>query len=107
MLHMGAESKVVQKLRYQVDNWDEQQELLEKPEEPLEKMDTAQHQHVQLCSPFTHHPTISAYSVVLHREHGITDFLESFSLFLERHNLDPDIHSYKVSLSLSTVVSIY
>ena len=99
MLHMEAESEVIQKLRCQVDNWDEQQELLENPEEPLEKMD-ATHQHVQLCAPATLHSTISAYSVTLHQEHGITDFLESLSSFLERHSLDPDIHSYKVSLSL-------
>ena len=97
---MEAESEVIQKLRYQVDNWDEQLELLETPEEPLEKMDATHHQHVQLCSPVTQHSTISAYSITLHQEHGITDFLESLSLFLERNNLDPDIHSYKVSLSL-------
>ena len=103
---MEAESEVIQKLRYQVDSWDEQQELLKSPEEPLGKMN-ATHQHVQLCSPFIHHPTISAYSVVLHQEHGISDFLESLSLFLKRHNLDPDVHSYKVSLSLSSFVSTY
>ena len=104
---MEAESEVVQKLRYQVDNWDEQQELLKSPEVPLERMNAIHHHHVQLCSPFTHHPTISAYSVTLHQEHGIPDFLELLSLFLKRCNLDPDVHSYKVSLSWSSFVSIY
>ena len=72
MLHMEAESEVIRKLRYQLDNWDEQQELLKKPERfPEESL--SHHQHVQLCSPDTNSTTISAYNLIIHREHEILD----------------------------------
>lgn len=100
MLHMKTESEVIQKLRYQVDYWDEQQDLQPDPEKLPKKMDSNIQQHVQLCSPDTNHTTISAYNVTLHREHGITNFLESLSLFLKRNNLEPDVYSYKVGLNL-------
>lgn len=97
MLRMGTESEVIQKLRYQVDNYDEQQELLQ-GSEGLSEVDSYSQQHVKLCSPNTNRTTISAYSVTLQLEHGITDFLGSLSQFFERNNLESDIYSCKVGL---------
>jgi hypothetical protein len=101
MLHMDSESEVIRKLRYQVDNWDEEQEHLKGPERSSNRMDPSLHQHVQLCSPDTNCITISAYSVTIYQEHGITDFLGPLSFFFKRHNLNPDVQSYKVGLILS------
>ena len=96
---MGTELEVIRKLQYQVDNYDEQQGLLQGSEGSPEK-DSSPQQHVQLCSPNTNRTTISAYSVTLQQEHGIANFLESLSLFLEKNNLESDVHSYKVGSSL-------
>ena len=100
MLHMATELEVIRKLRYQVDNYDEQQELLQGSEELSGKMGSNPQQHIQLCSPDTNRTTISAYSATIHQEHGITDFLESLSLFFERNSLESDVYSYKVSVNL-------
>ena len=97
---MKAESEAIQKLRYQVDNWDQQQELLEGSGRQSRKMDLSLHQHVQLCSPDTNCTTISTFNVSIHREHGIINFLESLSFFFKRHNLCPDVQSYKVGFKL-------
>ena len=94
MLHMGTESEIIRKIRYQVDYYDEQHGVLPK------RKDSNPQQHIQLCSPNTNRTTISAYSVTLQQEHGITDFLESLSLFFERNNQETDVYSYKVGLSL-------
>jgi hypothetical protein len=75
MLHMGTESEVIRKLRYQVDNWDEQQELLKDPQRLSKMIDPSSHQHVQLCSPETNCTTIRAYKITIHQEHGIATFL--------------------------------
>ena len=99
MLHMAAESEVIRKLRYQVDNWDEQQVLLQYSEGLSENIGSNPQQHIQLCSPDPQCTTPSAYHTTLHQEHGITDFLESLSLFLEKNSLEPDVHSYKVDLN--------
>jgi len=99
MLHMATESEVIQKLRYQVDNYDEQQGLLQGSEE-FSKMASDSYQHILLCSPNTNQTTISAYNVSIHREHGITGFIESLSSFLKRNNLESDLHPYNVGLSL-------
>lgn len=100
---MEAESEVIRKLRYQVDNWDEQQDLFKGPGSLPDEVGSGPHQHVQLCSPDTNCSTISAYNVSIHREHGITDFLELLSFFFKRHNLGLDVQSYKVGLNLSTL----
>jgi hypothetical protein len=89
---MKTKSEVIQKIHYQVDNWDDQQELLRGTGKPTEKKATTHHQHVQLCSPNSNQATISAYSVTLHREHGISDFLESLSLFLGVRATLPQLH---------------
>jgi hypothetical protein len=81
---MEAESEVNQKLHYQVDNWDEHQELLKGPQRQSQKMDPILHQHAQLCSPYINCTSISAYSVTIHWEHGITDFLVSLSVVYSR-----------------------
>ena len=86
MLHMATESEVIQKLRYQVDNYDEQQELLLSSDQLSKEIASDPHQHVQLCSPATNQTTTDAYNITLHREHGITDFLESLSLFFQKNN---------------------
>jgi len=100
MLHMAAESEVIRKLHYQVDNYDEQQELLQGSKQLSKEMASDPYQHVQLCSPDTNKTTISAYNITLHQEHGITDFLESLSSFFKRKNWEPDVYSYNVSLNL-------
>lgn len=100
MLHMATEAEVIRKLRYQVDNFDEQQELCEGSGEFSKRVAPDPNHRVQLCAPDTNKTTISAYGVTLHREHGITDFLESLSLFFKRGGLEPDVYSYKVCLNL-------
>ena len=97
---MATEAEVIRKLRYQVDNFDEQQELLEGSEGFFKGAAPDPNHHVQLCAPDTNRTTISAYNVTLHREHGIKNFLESLSLFFKRGGLEPDIYSYKVCLNL-------
>jgi hypothetical protein len=94
---MAAESEVIRKLRYQVDNYDEQQELLLGSDQLSKRMAPNPHQHVQLCSPDANQTTISAYNTSLHREHGITDFPKSLSSFFKRNNWEVDIYSYDVS----------
>ena len=100
MLHMATESEVIQKLRYQVDNYDEWQELLRDSEEVPRKSHSNPQHHAWLCSPETNCATINAYNITLQWEHGITDFLGSLSSFLKRNNLDSDVGSYKVGLNL-------
>ena len=102
---MATELEVIRKLCYQVDNYDEQQELLQSSEELSGKMGSNPQQHIQLCSPDTNCTTISAYIVTIHQEHGITDFLGSLSLFFERNSLESDVYSYKVSVSLRCRIS--
>jgi hypothetical protein len=97
---MAAESEVIQKLRYQVDNYDEQRKLLQDSEKSSEEMASDSHQHIQLCSPDRNRTTISAYSITLHQEHGITDFLESLSSLFKRSNWNSDIYSSEVSFDL-------
>jgi hypothetical protein len=96
---MAAESEVIQKLRYQVDNYDEQQELLQSSER-LSRTASDSHQHVQLCSPDTNQTTMSAYNLTLQLEHGITDFSESLSWLFKRSSWEADIYSYKVGLNV-------
>jgi len=103
---MAAESEVIRKLRYQVDNYDEQQELLQGSKQLFKEMASGPHQHVQLCSPDTNKTTISVYNITLYQEHGITDFLESLSSFFKRNNWEPDVHSYDVS-SFLRYLSLY
>ena len=91
---------MIRKLRYQVDNFDEQQEHLEGSRGLSKKMAPDPNQHVQLCAPDANRTTISAYNVTLHREHDIADFLGSLSLFFKRSGLEPDVYSYKVCLDL-------
>ena len=100
MLHMATESEVIRKLRYQVDNFDEQQELLKGTVGFSMNKASDPHHHIQLCAPDTTRTTISAYGVTLHQEHGIADFLESLSLFFQRCNLESDVYSYKVCFNL-------
>ena len=106
MLHMEAESEIIQKMRYQVDNWDEQQELLKGPKKLPQRTDPSLHQHVQLCSSNTNSTSLSAYNVTVYQEHGITDFLESLSSFFKRHNLDPNVQSYEVGWNLNTLFHV-
>jgi hypothetical protein len=93
---MATESEVIQKLRYQVDNYDYQHEHLPASEEIPEKINSGSH-HVQLCSKGPNRTTISAYNITIHRQHGISDFLDSLSLFLKKNNWDSDVYSYGVS----------
>lgn len=95
---MAAESEVIRKFCYLVDNYDEQQELLQSSEGLSEKMDSNPQQHIKLCSPDTNCTTVNAYSVTLHKEHGIANFLESLSLFFKRNNLESNVSFYKVYL---------
>jgi len=97
---MAAESEVIRKLRYQVDNYDEQQELLSGSDQLSKKMTLDPHQHIQLCSPDTNQTTISAYNTTLCQKHGITDFPKSLSSFFERANWEVDVYSCDVGLSL-------
>ena len=71
---MAAESKVIQKLHYQVDNYDEQQEVLQSSEKLSEEMEPNSQKHVQLYSPNTNYTTIATYGVTFQREHGIMTF---------------------------------
>jgi hypothetical protein len=64
MLHMATESEVIQKIHYQVDNYDEQQESLQGSE--LFKVESNPQQHVKLCAPDKNSTTIAAYSLTLH-----------------------------------------
>ena len=57
MLHMATESEVVQKIRYQVDSYDEQQEQGSKELSQV----VPSFQHVKLCAPDTNCTTIAAY----------------------------------------------
>jgi hypothetical protein len=98
MLHMETESEVIRKIRYQVDNYDEQQESLQGSEDLYQEEPNLQ-QHTKLCAPDTNRTTIGIYSITLCQRHGITDLLESLPLFLENNNLSTEIDSYKVSLS--------
>ena len=98
MLHMATESEVIQKLRYQVDNCDE--ELLSTSDQLSGETASDPHQHIQLCSPAVNQTTIDAYNVTLHQTHGIPDFLESLLLFFKRNNWELDIYSCKVSSNL-------
>jgi hypothetical protein len=102
---MAAESEVIQKLHYQVDNYDEQQKLLQSSEGLSKKMASDPHQHVQLCSPDTNRTIISAYNLTLQQEHGITNFLESFSPFSKRNNWESDTYSYKVGFNVNCLSS--
>ena len=83
-----------------MDNFDEQQEPQEGSRGLSNRMAPDPNHHIQLCAPDANCTTISAYDVTLFREHGITDFLESLSLFFKRGSLEPDVYSYKVCLSL-------
>jgi len=97
---MATEAEVIRKLRYQVDNFDEQQELLEGSGGVSKGINPDPNHCVQLCAPETIKTTIGTYDVTLHWEHGITGFLESLSLFFKMAGLEPDVYSYKVSLNL-------
>jgi len=103
---MAAESEVIRKLRYQVDNYDEQQELLSSSDQLSKKITPNPYQHIQLCSPDTSGTTISAYNTTLCQKHGITDFLKSLSLFFERINWEVDVYSCDVGLSF-WYISLY
>ena len=107
MLHMATESEVIRKLRYQVDNFDEQQELQEGSGGNSKKMAPDINHHVQLCAPDTNRTTISAYCVTLQQEHGITDFLKSLSSFFKSGNLESDVYSYMVCLELGIFLHPY
>lgn len=97
MLSMATEAEVIQKIRYQVDNYDELQELSQSPK--LSEMATSNfHPQTQLCSPEANQTTLSAYNITLHQQHRITDFLESLSRFLEKNNQAPDSDLYEVSI---------
>lgn len=97
MLHMATESEVIQKIRYQVDNYDEQQEFSQGSE--LSQVEPELQQHIKLCAPNTSCTTIAAYSIILHQRHEITDVFEPLSSFLEQNHLSSDVNSYKVCLS--------
>ena len=102
---MAAESEVIQKLRYQVDNYDEQQELLQSSGGLSEKINPNLQQRVQLCSPDANCTTTNAYSVTLHWAHGIMGFLELLSSFFKRSSMESDVSSYK--FEFGTFVLIY
>lgn len=97
---MASESEVIQKLRYQVDNYDEQQELLQGLKQSSNNVASNPHHHVQLCAPDTNKTTVNAYSITLCREHGITDFPQLLSSFFKQANWEPDVCSYDVGLNL-------
>jgi hypothetical protein len=105
MLHMEVESEVIRKLRYQVDNWDDQQDLSNGLKSLSKRMGPGPHPHIWLCSPDARRTTISAYSITISREHGITDFLKSLSMFLEVNDLDSDLDSYEVWLTFTIFLS--
>jgi hypothetical protein len=103
MLHMATESEVIRKIRYQVDNYDEQQEFLQGSE--LSKVESSPQQHVKLCAPDRNSTTIAAYCLILHRRHGITDIPESLSSFFKQNDLNSEVGSCKVGLKLKIPVS--
>ena len=94
---MATEAEVIQKIRYQVDNHDRLQELSQSPQLP-EMATSNLHPHTQLCSPEGNQITLSAYNIILHQQHRITDFLDSLSTFLEKNNQAPDTDLYEVSV---------
>lgn len=96
MLHMATEAEVIQKLRYQVDSYDEQQEFLLGSNQLSKEVVLNSYQHIQLCAPEENATTISAYNITIHQEHGITNFLESLSSFSSKNNWETDVYSYKV-----------
>jgi len=103
MLHMATEAEVIQKLCYQVDSYDEQQEFLLGSNQLSKEVVLDSYQHIQLCAPEENATTISAYNITLHREHGIENFLESLSSFSLRNNWETDVYSYKVCSKLKAL----
>ena len=103
---MATEAEVIQKIRYQVDNYDELQELSQSSK--LSEMGTSNlHPQTQLCSPEANQITLSAYNITLHQQHRITDFLDSLSTFLEKSNKPPDTDLYEVSVWDWLIFSFY
>lgn len=92
---MATESEVIQKIRYQVDNYDEQQE----GSGELSQVEPGFQYHVRLCAPDKNCTTIAGYSITLFRRHGITNIPESLISYFKQNNLSPDIDSYKVCLN--------
>lgn len=97
MLSMATEAEVIQKIRYQIDNYDELQELSQNSKLP-EVATSNPLPQTQLCSPEANRTTLSAYNITLHQQHEITGFLDSLSTFLGRNNWVPDTDFYEVSV---------
>ena len=79
-----------------MDNHDDHHDHLQAAEEVSGKINSDSH-HIQLCSKVHNQTTISAYSISIHQQHGITDFLGSLSLFFKKNNWDSDVDLCRVS----------